>query len=68
MRLLSLTILAGALALGATAIGNSSISQAQSSTSPESEHVAQNNDRNNTVHRGSGRRQILAVSVPLLHQ
>lgn len=64
MRLLSLTILAGVLALGATAIGSSCFSNTQASESSNSEHVAQQNGRNNTVHRGSGRRQILAISIP----
>lgn len=68
MRLLSLTILAGALALGATAIGSSSFSQTQSSILSNTEHMAQENGRNNTAHRGSGRRQILATSVPSIHQ
>lgn len=63
MRLISLTLLAGVLALGATAIGEAPLFNSRASQSSEVEYLAQNDNRNTTVHRGSGRRQILAVTV-----
>lgn len=64
MRFLSLTILAGVLSLGAAALEGSLLSNTQASDSSNIEQIAQNNGRTNTVHRGSGRRQILAISTP----
>ncbi|GEM_PF-6917328 len=67
MRLLSLTILAGILALGATTVGSSFSSKTEASHPSNTEYVAQQNGRNSTVHRGSGRRQILATTVSSIH-
>lgn len=65
MRLFSLTLVTGALALGAATLGYSVLAETRSPETTTIEQFArQGNHNNNTVHRGSGRRQILAIATP----
>jgi len=68
MRFFPLILASGVIALSAVTVKNVSHLNLADNTTPESsELIARNGRPSGNAHRGSGRRRVLAISVPALY-